>query len=91
MSSTSRPDDGVVVGIDNGGTKTNATVLALDGRFLVDRMLEVPSRVTEGPAVAIEAMVDDVRGGARRCAGAVAAHGARGRARHARTGQRRRA
>ena len=58
MSSTSRPDDGVVVGIDNGGTKTNATVLALDGRFLVDRMLEVPSRVAEGPDAAIEAMVD---------------------------------
>ena len=57
MSSTSRPDD-VVVGIDNGGTKTNATVLALDGRFLVDRMFEVPSRVAEGPDAAIEAMVD---------------------------------
>jgi predicted NBD/HSP70 family sugar kinase len=48
----------VVVGIDNGGTKTNATVLALDGTFLVDRMLEVPSRVSDGPDAAIEAMVE---------------------------------
>jgi predicted NBD/HSP70 family sugar kinase len=48
----------VVVGIDNGGTKTNATVLDVDGRFLVDRMLEVPSRVTEGPEAALEAMAD---------------------------------
>ena len=50
----------VVVGIDNGGTKTNATVLALDGTFLVDRMLEVPSRVTEGPDAALEAMADSM-------------------------------
>ncbi len=46
----------IVVGIDNGGTKTNATVLDADGRFLVDRMLEVPSRVNEGPEAALEAM-----------------------------------
>jgi len=52
------PADAVVVGIDNGGTKTNATVLAADGTFLIDRMYEVPSRVTEGPEAAIEAMVD---------------------------------
>jgi predicted NBD/HSP70 family sugar kinase len=52
------PSDAVVVGIDNGGTKTNATVLAADGRFLIDRMHEVPSRVTEGPEAAIEAMVE---------------------------------
>ena len=48
----------VVVGIDNGGTKTNATVLSADGTFLVDRMHEVPSRVAEGPEAAIEAMVE---------------------------------
>ena len=47
----------VVVGIDNGATKNNATVLTLDGRYLVDRMHEVPSRVAEGPAAAVEAMV----------------------------------
>ena len=52
------PSGSVVVGIDNGGTKTNATVLDASGRFLVDRMLEVPSRVAEGPEAAIEAMVD---------------------------------
>ena len=51
-------DSRVVVGIDNGGTKTNGTVLSLDGTFLVDRMHEVPSRVAEGPEAAIEAMVE---------------------------------
>lgn len=48
----------VVVGIDTGGTKNNATVLDASGTFLVDRMYEVPSRVTDGPAAAIEAMVE---------------------------------
>lgn len=47
----------VVVGIDVGGTKTNATVLSEAGTFLIDRMVEVPSRVTDGPAAAIEAIV----------------------------------
>ncbi len=52
-------DDGaVVVGLDNGGTANNATVLTLGGRFLVDRLVEVPSRVKEGPAVAVEALVE---------------------------------
>jgi glucokinase len=46
----------VVVGIDNGGTTNNATILDASGRFLVDRLVETPSRVTEGPEVAIEAM-----------------------------------
>ena len=50
----------VVVGIDNGGTKTNATVLDTAGEFLVDRMLEVPSRVADGPAAAVEAMVESM-------------------------------
>ena len=50
----------VVVGIDVGGTKTNATVLAEDGTFLVDRMIEVPSLVTEGPPAAIGAIVQVV-------------------------------
>ncbi|MGE0305771.1 MAG: ROK family protein [Acidimicrobiia bacterium] len=48
---------GIVVGIDNGGTANNVTVLDADGRFLIDRMLEVPSRVVEGPAIAIEQLV----------------------------------
>lgn len=46
----------VVVGLDVGGTKTNATVLDNHGNFLVDRMVEAPSRVREGPLAAIEAI-----------------------------------
>jgi glucokinase len=46
----------VVVGLDVGGTKTNATVLGEDGRFLVDHMVEVPSCVKAGPDVAISAI-----------------------------------
>jgi predicted NBD/HSP70 family sugar kinase len=47
----------VIVGLDNGGTMNNATVLDLaTGRFLVEQMLEQPSRVREGPDVAIEAL-----------------------------------
>jgi predicted NBD/HSP70 family sugar kinase len=46
----------VVVGLDNGGTANNATVLDDSGRFLVDRMAETPSRVKEGPDVAVEAL-----------------------------------
>ena len=46
----------VIAGIDNGGTSNNATILDASGRFLVDRLVEMPSRVTEGPEVAIEAM-----------------------------------
>ena len=45
----------VVVGLDVGGTKTNATVLTEDGRFLVDDMVEVMSCVLEGPTAAIAA------------------------------------
>ena len=44
----------VVVGLDVGGTKTNATVLDETGAFLIDRMMETPSRVHQGPAAAIE-------------------------------------
>jgi predicted NBD/HSP70 family sugar kinase len=50
--------DQVVVGIDNGATKNNATVLDASGRFLVERMYEIPSRVGDGPAAAIEAMAE---------------------------------
>jgi len=46
----------VVVGLDVGGTKTNATVVSEEGRFLVDRMVEVPSGVLDGPAAAISAI-----------------------------------
>jgi glucokinase len=53
----------VVVGIDNGGNSNNATILDPSRGFLVDRLVETPSRVTEGPEVAIDAMaraVDNV-------------------------------
>ncbi len=46
----------VVVGLDVGGTKTNATVLDEHGRFLVDRMIETPSRVGDGPEAALDAI-----------------------------------
>jgi glucokinase len=49
--------DRVVVGLDNGGTCNNGTVLSTTGTFLIDRLVEVPSRVLEGPDVAIEALV----------------------------------
>src|SRR2546430_11811948 len=48
----------VVVGLDNGGTSNNATVLDGAGRYLVDRMVETPSRVLEGPGVAVEALAE---------------------------------
>jgi predicted NBD/HSP70 family sugar kinase len=48
----------VVVGLDVGGTKTNATVLDETGTFLIDGMTEAPSRVHQGPAAAIEAIGD---------------------------------
>ena len=47
----------VVVGLDNGGNKNNATVLDPSRRFLLDRLIETPSRVREGPAVAVDALV----------------------------------
>jgi predicted NBD/HSP70 family sugar kinase len=49
-------DHWVVVGLDNGGTSNNATVLDGEGRFLVNRLVETASLVQEGPDVALEAM-----------------------------------
>jgi glucokinase len=49
-------DQSVVVGLDNGATSNNATVLNLAGRFIVDRMIEAPSYVRQGPERAIEAL-----------------------------------
>ncbi|WP_091084959.1 ROK family protein [Micromonospora nigra] len=46
----------VVVGLDNGGTSNNATVLTVDGRFLVDGLVEIPSEVRVGPVAAVEAL-----------------------------------
>jgi predicted NBD/HSP70 family sugar kinase len=50
--------DWVTVGIDNGGTANNGTVLDSSGRFLVTEMAELPSLVREGPDKAITALVD---------------------------------
>lgn len=47
----------VVVGLDNGGTNINATVLDVDAGFLVDRLVESPSHVLDGPEVAVPALV----------------------------------
>jgi predicted NBD/HSP70 family sugar kinase len=54
------PVDWVVVGLDNGGTSNNGTILDAGGRFLLDRMAEVPSYVREGPDKAMQALVDTV-------------------------------
>jgi predicted NBD/HSP70 family sugar kinase len=51
------PGPWLVVGLDNGGTTNNATVLDPSGKFLVDRLVETPSLVREGPDVAVEALV----------------------------------
>lgn len=47
-----------VVGLDNGGTANKFTVMSRNGEFLVDELVEIPSRVTEGPDAAIEALVE---------------------------------
>jgi glucokinase len=50
--------DWVTVGIDNGGTANNSTVLDSSGRFLISEMAELPSLVREGPDKAITALVE---------------------------------
>jgi predicted NBD/HSP70 family sugar kinase len=52
----------VVVGLDNGGNKNNATVVDAAGRFLVDSLVEAPSRVQEGPEVALGALLESFAG-----------------------------
>ena len=54
------PVDWVVVGLDNGGTANNGTILDSSGRFLLDQMAEVPSNVREGPDKAIQSLLDAV-------------------------------
>lgn len=54
------PGDWVTVGVDNGGTKNNGTVMDSRGQFLVSSMLELPSLVLEGPEKAIPALVETV-------------------------------
>jgi len=51
------PVDWVVIGLDNGGTTNNGTILDSSGRFLLDRMAEVPSDVRDGPDKAIRSLV----------------------------------
>ena len=58
----------VVVGVDVGGTKTNATVLTASGAFLIKQMLEVPSRVHDGPPAACEAIADVMAAALATCA-----------------------
>jgi glucokinase len=50
--------NGFVVGLDNGGTANNATVMTPSGEYLVHHLVEVPSRVKEGPAIAVEALAE---------------------------------
>ena len=54
------PVDWVVVGLDNGGTMNNGTVLDSSGRFLLDRMAELPSNVRDGPDKAVRSLADSV-------------------------------
>ncbi|MEV8503404.1 ROK family protein [Actinoplanes sp. NPDC051475] len=56
------PASWVVVGLDNGGTCNNATVLDATGQFLVDRLVENPSRVQEGPESAVESLAEAFTG-----------------------------
>jgi predicted NBD/HSP70 family sugar kinase len=55
-------DSWVVIGLDNGGTKNNATILEPGRGILVDGMVETPSRVVEGPDVAVEALAQSFDG-----------------------------
>lgn len=52
------PSSWVVVGLDNGGTCNNATVLDATGQFLVNNLVENPSRVLDGPESAVESLAD---------------------------------
>ena len=52
------PASWVVVGLDNGGTCNNATVLDATGQYLVDHLVENPSLVQEGPESAVEALAE---------------------------------
>jgi glucokinase len=55
------PVDWIVVGLDNGGTMNNGTILDSSGRFLLDQMAELPSDVRDGPDKAIQSLVDSVQ------------------------------
>jgi glucokinase len=49
-------EDWYVAGVDCGGTKDAGTVLDPTGRFLVETLIESPSRVLEGPEIAVAAL-----------------------------------
>jgi predicted NBD/HSP70 family sugar kinase len=56
------PSSWVVVGLDNGGTCNNATVLDATGQYLVDALVENPSRVLDGPEAAVDALAEAFTG-----------------------------
>ncbi|MET0491997.1 MAG: ROK family protein [Actinoplanes sp.] len=56
------PASWVVVGLDNGGTCNNATVLDATGQYLVDHLVENPSLVTDGPESAVEQLAEAFTG-----------------------------
>ena len=58
----SDPEGRAVVGLDVGATSINACVVDANGHFLVDRLVETPSRVLEGPAAAVEALAAAMAG-----------------------------
>jgi glucokinase len=62
IESVRTPASWVVVGLDNGGTCNNATVLDATGQYLVDSLVENPSRVQEGPEAAVEALAEAFTG-----------------------------
>ena len=62
IESIRTPASWVVVGLDNGGTCNNATVLDATGRFLVDHLVENASLVTEGPEQAVEQLAEAFSG-----------------------------
>lgn len=45
-----------IVGLDNGGTANKFTVMDVHGHYLIDELIELPSRVTEGPGAALGAL-----------------------------------
>jgi glucokinase len=62
IESVRTPSSWVVVGLDNGGTCNNATVLDATGQFLVDHLVENPSLVNEGPESAVEQLAEAFTG-----------------------------
>lgn len=61
-SSTITPVGPFTIGLDNGGTSNNVTVLDAGGNFLIPGLMESPSDVTRGPEFALEALVRSVDG-----------------------------